>query len=171
MVAAGIDHGAYGNNFQYGDLFLFGNGEAGFSSRASAYGSTFREDGYTHAIERLWTTDTFVIGEHNSEYAAPTLIKDSVISQVDVDERSKELPGYYDFVNVTTAEGVSIEPSDFTLIAPKLQSVYRVQRPDGTAFRIVGDNTVTQINAFYEMRDTKALNGPLDSAGSATGKD
>lgn len=167
----GTDHGAYGNNYRYSDLFLFGNGEAGFSSRAAANGPPYREDGYTHTIERLRTTGTFFIGEHNSEYAAPTLVKDSVVGHIKVDERGKDLPGYYDFVNVTTADGVSIEPSDFTLIAPKLQSVYRVQRPDGTAFRIVGDKSITQINAFYHPPDTKTLNGRPSPAGSLVGKD
>ena len=167
----GIDHGAYGNGFQYSDLFLFGNGEGGFSSRAAASGSIFRDDGYSHAIERLRMTGKFVIGEHNSEYAAPTLVKDSVVGHVEVDERGKDLPGRYDFVNVTAADGISIEPSDFTFIAAKPESVYRVQRPDGTAFRIIGDNAVTQINAFYSPHDASATNNGIDSAGSSAGED
>ena len=101
----------------------------------------------------------------------PTLVKDSVVSQIVVDERGKDLPGRYDFVNVTAADGISIEPSDFTFVAPKPQSVYRVQRLDGTAFRMIGDGTVTQINAFYEQRDSKLLNGAPESTESPVEKD
>jgi hypothetical protein len=164
----GIDHGAYANSFQYSDLFLFGNGDGGFLSRAAASESDFRKDGYTHAIERLRTTDAFVIREHNSEYVMPTLVKDSVVARVDVDERGKHFLGRYDFVNVIKPDGSSLEPSDFTLIAPKPQSIYRVQRPDGTAFRITGTGEISEIDAFYHhagpdrIGDASSLQGQAE---------
>ena len=53
---AGVDHGAYGNNYQYSDLFLFGNGEVGFSSRAATSGSSFSR-GWIHACHRAIADD------------------------------------------------------------------------------------------------------------------
>lgn len=148
----GIDHGAYGNGFQYSSLALIGNGEAAFNSRAASSGSTtIRKDGYSHVIERLVTADTFIIAEHNYDYTAPTLVKDSVIGDIEVDESDKRVPGLYDFVNVTKPDGSGIEPDDFKLIAAKPESIYRVQQLDSTAFQLTGTGEVTEIDVFYDV--------------------
>ncbi len=148
----GIDHGAYGNGFQYSNLALIDNGEAAFNSRAASSGPTnIRKDGYAQAIERLMTTDTFIIAEHNYDYSAPTLVKDSVIGDITVDENARDTPGIYDFVNVTKPDGTSIESADFALTAPRPESVFRVQHLDNTAFQITGTGEVTEIEAFYDI--------------------
>lgn len=145
----GIDHGAYGNVFQYSDVFLFDNDEGGFISHAAAIGETFRTDGYSHAIERLKSTGMFVIRKHRVDYAVPTLVKDSIIGKVEVNDQGNGIPSLYDFVNVTKPDGSSIEPADFDLVAVMPKSVFRVQRMDRTAFKITGAGEVSEIDAFY----------------------
>ena len=95
-------------------------------------------------------TGIFRIAEHNQNYAEPTLVKDCILGSILVSEASKDTPGEYDFVNCVKPNGSSIEPSDFTYIFKWPESIYRVQRPDGTAYQITGDPpTVTNIATFY----------------------
>lgn len=145
---AGIDHGSYGNAYQYIDIDSFGNGDVDVRSRASSRANS-RPDGYGHVWERVRMTGLFEIAEHNLPYIAPTLVRDCVIGGVFVDEHAKKTPGKYDFVNCVKPNGASLEPSDFTYIFVWPKSVYRVQRADGTAYQITGGSAVTTIAPFY----------------------
>ena len=49
----------------------------------------------------------------------------------------------YDFINC------GLEPSDFDLSGARSDSVFRVQRSNGTAYRLMGTGSVTSIRGFY----------------------
>lgn len=144
---AGIDHGAYRNAYQYTDIYLLGNGIA-FISRAAS-GGALRADGYAHAIERVYMDGTFKIAEHNLPYIRPTLVKDCIATRIVISEASKPTPGKYDFVNCTKPDGTPIEPSDFAFSFAWPNSLYRVQRPDRTAYQITGAQVLSTIAPFY----------------------
>lgn len=156
----GIDHGAYGNGYQYIDVDLFGNGDDDLNSRAASR-TLHRADGYGQAFERVRMTGTFRIAEHNLEYLTPTLVIDSVLGAIDVDEDvnpnvidNKDKPGYYDFVNVIKPDGSPIVPSDITLLEPQPNALYRFQNADGSAWQMLvldrsGNHTITTISPFY----------------------
>jgi hypothetical protein len=57
-----------------------------------------------------------------------------------------------------------LEPSDFDLGGARSDSVFRVQRSNGTAYRLTGNGTVTQISAFYF--GTVPGGGFIDTGGS-----
>lgn len=144
----GIDHGAYGNAYQYLDIDLFGNGNVDVRSRASGTRIT-RPDSYGHVFEHVRMTGTFLISEHNADYAAPTLVKHCVLGGIRVSEQAKSEPGQYDFVNCVKVDGSDIEASDFTIIFAWPSSLYRVQNADGTAYQLTGAGAVTEIEPFY----------------------
>lgn len=145
---AGIDHGAYRNAYQYKDIYLLGNGTA-FISRAAS-GGALRSDGYAHALERVYMNGYLRIAEHNLPYIRPTLVKDCVTTRIVVSEAAKPTPGKYDFVNCTKPDGTSLEPSDFAFSFAWPNSLYRVQRPDRTAYQITGaGSAMSTIAPFY----------------------
>jgi hypothetical protein len=145
---SGIDHGAYGNAYRYVNIDSFGNGMVDIRSRASARG-TPQANGYYHSFTNVRMTGLFEIAEHNATYLAPTLVRDCLMGGITVDEARKPVAGQYDFVNCIKPNATPIESSDFTYVYVRPASVYRVQRPDGTAFQITGGITVTGIPSFY----------------------
>lgn len=146
----GIDHGAYSNVVQYQDIDLFANKSFDFNARALSRAG-WRPDGYGQAFERLRIAGTFRIAEHNGGGEVATLVKDSIMAGILVNEGGKPVPGQYDFVNATKLDGTSIEPSDIVVEFALPQSVYRFQRANGTAWQMTGAGNVTTIASFYEM--------------------
>ena len=61
-----------------------------------------------------------------------------------VDDEDGAEPSSYDFIDC------ELEPSDFDSNSPRPSSVFRVQRADGSAYRLEGDGTVEEIAPFYE---------------------
>jgi hypothetical protein len=51
-------------------------------------------------------------------------------------------------VNCTTAGGAALEPVDFSVKSMQIASTFRVQRADGTAYRVNPDVTATLIPPF-----------------------
>lgn len=142
-----VDQGAYRNGYEYFDLYLLGC-DIAINSRASS-GGQLRPDDYIQAFERVYANGSFRIAEHNLPYLRPTLVKDAVFTSIVIDEHTKDTPGQYDFVNVTKANGASIEPGDFLFEFAWLASIYRVQRPDGTAWQVTGGQVYSNIAPFY----------------------
>jgi hypothetical protein len=138
----GIDHGAYGNRYQFLDNLLFENGTAvlahvpGGSSwrnmQATATGSIVR---ITSHVGRGEEPTLFLGGS----WKAPTAVR--------VMESVKDQRGRYDFVNIEF-NGRELQPSDFSIQTIHPETRLRVQRSDGTAFQITAEGT-TIIPRFH----------------------
>src|SRR5690606_14444178 len=68
----------------------------------------------------------------------------------------------YDFIRC------GLEPSDFDLRFARSDSVFRVQRANGTAYRLTGDGRVTSISAFAPLDPPDYGQPGGDRAGSGT---
>lgn len=149
---SGINHGAYTNIYHYHDVDLIGNGVGLISKATSPLQATpTRPDGYIHVFERVRMDSPFSVSEHNATSVKATLVLDCVLPTISVDEDTRNKPVLYDFVNCTKLDGTAIEPSDFDFIFTWPSSLYRVQRPNGTAYQIDGNADVTTIDAFYVL--------------------
>lgn len=138
---AGIRHGAYENSYVYQDLTLLENEQAAIVSLAQGEPG---ESSDTQAWLRTHTAGgTLVIAEHALEGETPVLFVDCDFSEVVVDDTEGAERSQYDFV------GCDLEPERFDLTNARPDSVFRVQRNDGTAFELRGDGTVTDIEPFY----------------------
>jgi hypothetical protein len=137
---AGINHGAYENSYQYRDLTLLGNGVAVVSHALG--------DPSEGADTQIWSnvvTDggVLVIDEHATEAEVPVRFEQCDFSQVLVEDGEGGAASEYDFI------GCDLEPDDFDLAGARSDSVFRVQRADGTAFQLEGDGAVAEIEPFF----------------------
>jgi hypothetical protein len=87
---------------------------------------------------------------------------DCDLGEVVVRDSGGAEPSEYDFIRC------GLEPNDFDLSGAKSNSVFRVQRANGTAYRLTGNGTVTSISAFYN--GTVPGSGFIDT-GSSVFKD
>jgi hypothetical protein len=137
----GVDHGAYENAYQYRDLTLLENGLGAITSHAMGEET---EESETQIWSNVVTNGaTLFIAEHATEVEAPVRFIDCDFGRVEVDEEDSE-PGQYDFVRC------GLEPDDFYLELAQPDSVFRVQNEDGTAYQLMGDGSLTEIEAFYQ---------------------
>jgi hypothetical protein len=133
----GIEHGAYHNAFAYERCTTFENGRGMLlhSVSVSAPSGPLR-----------WTDSNFDDGiqvvKHTLAPENPAVIADSPCSTVSVAEAGGRAGGAYDFIRT------GLEPSDWTVSSMDPSSVYRVQRADGTAYRVNPDGTIAPIPAF-----------------------
>ena len=138
---AGVEHGAYTNSYVYKNLTLLGNGEA-------IHSHAMGEPGDAGADTQIWSKiktngGTLVIDEHARNAERPVRFVDCDLGKVDVNDSGGPEPSEYDFIRC------GLEPSDFDLSGARSDSVFRVQRSNGTAYRLMGNGSVTSINAFY----------------------
>jgi hypothetical protein len=130
----GVFHGAYRNRFAYTDSVCFENGsglELWAVSQAASV-DVIRFDGCRF--------DGVKIGHHAEPPMAPGVFADSNLGRVVLDEDLG--PGWYDFIRC------DLEPSDWKVERMNPASRYRVQRLDGTAYRVDQSGTTTPIPAF-----------------------
>lgn len=156
----GIGLGAYRNEYNIIDFYAIGNLGNGLFSWATST-TNRRPDGYAQAWERVYSTNNLRIADHNLPPEVPVLFLECAIPGVTVLEdldpgviTAKDRPGLYDFVNCTRLDGSSLEPGNFTLTRPQAESVFRVQRPDGTAYQVLGTGAVATIEPFYGLLPT-----------------
>jgi hypothetical protein len=132
----GIDHGAYRNAFQFERCLTFQNSR-GLRIRAT---SSLAESGPLR-----WNDSNFFDGvaitTHTQESEAPAIVADSRCGAVLVLEEEGRA-GQYDFLRT------DLEPDDWDVVAMHPQSVYRVQRTDGTAYQVNPDGSTTVIAPF-----------------------
>jgi hypothetical protein len=139
-AGAGVNHGAYENSYQYTRLTLLDNGIAVVSH---AFGEP------SEGVDtQVWTDITtgggaLLIAEHATPLEAPVRFVRCDFSAVLVADIDSDEPSDYEFVDC------GLEPDDFDLREARADAVFRVQREDGTAFRLTGDGTVTDIEPFY----------------------
>jgi Bacterial Ig domain/G8 domain len=157
----GIDHGAYGNPYQYHDGILFENAAGGIKQRALSQGN----------IGNLGFSGITIIGgavavhlaEHNRSDTVPTVYRDCAYTgqsgpKIRVQESMN--PGRYDFINC------DLDPADFQIVSAVPGMRIRVQRTDRSAFQIGGDGAVTVIPRFEppDIPPTVSLTSPESSA-------
>ncbi|MGA7228892.1 MAG: S-layer homology domain-containing protein [Acidimicrobiia bacterium] len=136
---AGIEHGAYLNSYLYKDLVLLGNHDAIVSHALGVPG----EIGDTQIWAKVKTNGGVLrIESHTLGAARPVRFVGCDLGKVVVGDQGGE-PSEYDFI------GCGLEPSDFDLSNALPNSVFRVQRTDGTAYRLLGNGSVTKVAAFY----------------------
>jgi hypothetical protein len=132
----GIEHGAYRNVFAYERCMTFENERGMLLHAVSA-------DLASGPLR--WTDSNFddgiQIARHSIASLDPAVIVDSPCSTVVVAESSKA-GGAYDFIRT------GLEPSDWAVSSMDRSSVYRVQRADGSAYRVNANGTTTSIPTF-----------------------
>ena len=139
---SGVEHGAYTNSYVYKNLVLLGNGTAIHSHALGEPG----DDAFTDT--QIWSNvktngGTLYIDEHARNPERPVRFVDCDLGAVVVRDNGGAEPSEYDFIRC------GLEPNDFDLSGAKANSVFRVQRSNGTAYRLTGNGTVTPISAFY----------------------
>ena len=149
---SGVDHGAYVNDHTYRDLTLFENGVAALTSHAqSRTGPAWTNldlDGGGVAEQAV------LVRKHTLDGTAPVRFERCWLrgwrtAPVVVKEASGSKPGRYDFVATRVGtDGRDLEPSDIVLSVVAPGTVIRVQRQNGTAYRLDSTGTVTVIPAF-----------------------
>ena len=138
---AGVENGAYENAYQYKDLTLLENGVAVVSHALG----TESEDADTQIWSDIVSNGgTLFIDEHATAPEVPVRFVNCDFGQVVVGDGDGAEPSEYDFVNC------GLEPGDFDLSSALDASVFRVQNQDGTAYKLRGDGSVTEIPAFYD---------------------
>jgi hypothetical protein len=85
-----------------------------------------------------------VIEDHNLDADAPVRFVTCDFGGVFVSDAEAE-QGAYDFVDC------GLEPDEFDLNEANSGTVFRVQRNDGSAYELLGDGSVTEIEPFYEV--------------------
>jgi hypothetical protein len=138
---AGVEHGAYTNSYVYKNLVLRNNGTA-------IHSHALGEPGDGAADTQIWSNiktfgGTLVIDEHARNAERPVRFVDCDLGRVNVDDQGGPEASVYDFIRC------GLEPSDFDLGGARSDSVFRVQRSNGTAYRLTGSGSVTNISAFY----------------------
>jgi hypothetical protein len=140
-VAAGVEHGAYENSYQYNGLTLLENGLAVVSHALG--------DDSEGADTQIWTDvvtngGTLLIDKHATAPEVPVRFLNCDFAQVIVADGEGSEPSEYDFVNC------GLQPEDFDLSSAYTTSAFRVQNEDGTAYQLEGDGTVSEIAPFYD---------------------
>jgi hypothetical protein len=138
---SGIEHGAYTNSYVYNGLTLLDNGTAIHSHANGKPGS----GGWTDT--QVWANvvthgGTLFVDEREGSPDRPVRFVDCDLGNVVVRDTGGNQPSAYDFIRC------GLEPGDFDLSGAKSNSVFRVQRANGTAYRITKSG-VTSIAAFY----------------------
>jgi hypothetical protein len=141
--ASGIDHGAYVNNYRYRDIVTFGH-PVGLVSHAQ----THEQVGTPIAWENIDVQAdevAFAIMNHVGSTSTPNRILGGTWrapTAIGVYEDAGQRRGLYDFVGVSY-NGRDIEPGDIDRVEMHPQSVIRVQRQDGTAYRVTASGVTT----------------------------
>ena len=145
----GVNHGAYNNDFVYDNAILFENADGAIRQHAGPKVSSdcVAGDGYSLAWRGLKADGVLRFDSHSQPWGRPLLLKDCVIEGVIVD--GGQNPTVADFVGCGRPDGADLAPADFDLVKAEPGMTLRVQRRDGTAYRIDHLGTVTPIAAFY----------------------
>jgi hypothetical protein len=169
---SGVEHGAYGNVYDWKNITLFNNGGVGGSEwiqhNVSGTGGvegryTVRDitvDGNSQSAFAMDIVDHAVPPSIQSLFLRWTVKNYTSGDAIRVNETQDTFDGQtvwatYDFVNWTIGTSGELESTDFQLIRMNPGSVYRIQRRAGTAYKIVphpGNPTsfdITTISAFW----------------------
>lgn len=145
----GVEQGAYSNGYKYNNINLFNNKGQGVYLHANPIRTgTADMDGYYMAFNKVYSTEPLYIAPHTLLGRGPTLFKDCIFPSVTVSELPRRMnyppSGLFDFVNC------NLEPINFNIIGIEEGSLIRVQRADGTAFKINDRKIVSDIPPFIK---------------------
>jgi hypothetical protein len=138
----GIEHGSYWNLLHVDRLLTFSN-NIGLVLHSLSAGAPSDRLAYRDA--RMY--DGMAVANHKVPTTGVAILSDSIVSHVWVEE-ARGAPAEYDFVNCTKDGSTSLEPADFTVRDMLPDSVYRVQRGDGTAYQVNPNGTSSDIPSF-----------------------
>lgn len=139
--AKGINQGAYGNRYVYRNIDLFDN-KISLGQHSRPGGSAPYSNGYGLIFDRVEANNPLLLTKHVfAPSSIPALYLDCSFPSVKVRERDS--PGHYDFVRC------GLEPDDFEFINVLEGMRIRVQREDGTAYKIDDQQNVSKIEPFY----------------------
>jgi hypothetical protein len=141
----GVEHGSYWNLLHLDNLLTFSN-SAGVVMHALSVGSP--PSAYQSMYADSQIHDGISVVNHVVPATGITSIVGSTVRKVSVNE-TQGAPAHYDFVNCTTDGTTPVEPTDFAVTSMRPTSVYRVQRPDGSAFQVEPDGVSIVIPAFF----------------------
>jgi hypothetical protein len=138
---AGVEHGAYTNSYVYNGLTLLGNSTAIHSHANGKPGN----GGWTDT--QIWANvvtngGTLYVDEREGAPDRPVRFVGCDLGRVVVRDNGGSQSSRYDFIDC------GLEPGDFDL-GGKSNSVFRVQRSDGTAYQLKGNGQLTSIAKFY----------------------
>lgn len=139
----GIEHGSYWNLLHVDRPLTFSN-DIGIVVHALSAGPP--QDQLAYLDARIY--DAVSIVNHLVPTSGTATFYGSTLSHVTIGE-SAGGSSRYDFVSCTSDGATSLEPADFSVNRMRPTSVYRVQRPDGSAFQVLADGTATEVPAFF----------------------
>lgn len=134
---AGIDHGAYGNGYQYENIDSFENGRYGFKNRA--FGSNCDEG--DHNLVRFFdiTSDgpLLILQHHKEGFDCPAEYYRLDISGVIVDEQTGDagISRFYDS---------NLTPDDFEMVSPRPKSIFQIYESGDLVYEWAGGSWSTK---------------------------
>jgi hypothetical protein len=131
-----VEHGAYNNPYIYHDIISFGNKGGGFMIHAQT-----RADAPKVGEYRRIDVDGLRFTTHRGP-PNRTRFWDSTLRRVVVAEDVSAKPGWFEFIRT------DLEPAIWTVVSMHPESIYRVQREDGTAYQLQPDGSTTVIRRF-----------------------
>lgn len=148
---AGVEHGAYGNRYLYRDGLIFGNLAESIRSHAqSKQGGKIRwmnidMDGKFRIMRHEAPDPEF----RQLVYNCP-MLSVHVLEATNTSGAQPSIgPGWYDYVHCPQGTNGHIQTvADFLIQQPHAASNWRVEQPDGTAFSIAPNGTVTSLPPF-----------------------
>jgi hypothetical protein len=155
--STGLTAGAYLNRVRYDHLLLFSNGsgtseDADIRSVANSLATSPNELRFDDSYAQ-----TMVVRESELAIPTPARVMNSTVGHVTVHEyplsgTNESGPGhFFDFINT------NLEPANWTVDFMDAQSIFRVQRADGTAYQVLPNGTKPVISAFFHYITTVSL--------------
>jgi hypothetical protein len=150
---AGLEHGSFSNAFVYSESLLLDNGEAQVILHANS--AVNADSSLSFSSVQM---EGGPVGLDVVEHAVPTpdpvrfvecAYKNNTLAAVRLSEGGGEAPGKQDFVRCTVGPAErDLEPSDFLVDFMEPATQVRVQRRDGTAFKLENDGRAVPIEPF-----------------------
>ena len=144
---SGIDHGAYNTKgYHYRNSKSINNGVDGLTQHAQCTQPENRLNDERLSFEKVVFAGSpaITLTVHSLPCSLATLYYQCTFDgAIEVDDLGLER-GWYDFVDS------GVEPSDFDIVTFHPDSLIRVQRSDGSAFKITSAGGVEEISAFWD---------------------
>jgi hypothetical protein len=151
--SSGILAGAYINSFRYDGQVLFNNGGGGdLQILATSYDIPI-SNGRQARFKNI-TAGALCIGDHTVGSEQPTLVLNCNFTTGRVDETTRGAPYVSSTWNIVNC---GLEPNEWTVAFMAPATLLRVERTDGTSYRMNSDGTSTVISPFYMYISTSSI--------------
>lgn len=173
-----IDHGAYQNRFLYGDIVAYENGwNTQLSAEIRLHSNNGAATGTPQTIRDVLIDTSLdyalasVFHRLPAPEGAPTRLANWKLQRYakkavminELGDSGESAIGDFDLVCWTLPGGRELEPSDFEVRHMTPGIFYRIQRRNGTAYRLNADGTATTIAKFADCP------APMPPDGQGTG--